>query len=169
MHFFIIGFMASGKTTLGKKLGEFIHRPVVDLDEYMEKKEGMSIREMFEKKGESYFRNLEKEALKYFSQKEIPHLIICGGGTSCSTENRKRMKETGKIILIECETPILLERLRKEKEERPLLMHISDDDMEEEIQALMIKRKECYSEYDFRFESGKTDLITFAAQLDEDE
>ncbi len=127
MTIFLIGYMGSGKSTIGQKLSTILKYEFVDLDTYIEDKEGKSIPELFKSKGEIYFRKIEnqylKEVLKFHSA-----IVSLGGGTPCYGNNMDIIKSTNdtKSIYLKASIPQLAERLMKEKNNRPLISHIKN-------------------------------------------
>jgi shikimate kinase len=111
MIVFLLGFMGSGKSFYAKGLSEHLHVPFVDLDQFIEKEQAMSISEIFEKMGEPAFRTLESIALKQVyadllvrttetqDKNGILGVISCGGGTPCFNENMDWMNKHGSIRL----------------------------------------------------------------------
>jgi len=117
---FLVGFMGSGKTTLGRKLASRLGYMFMDLDHILEAQEGITIAEYFAKYGEDAFRKLESEVLK--TTKYPEHAIIStGGGLPCFFDNMDWMNAHGKTIYIKLSPKTLADRLENEKEERPLL------------------------------------------------
>ena len=121
MKIFFIGMMGSGKTTLAKRLSKLMNKSYVDLDDLIELKEDMSIREIFSSYGEDYFRKIEDIALRSIGNSEI---IACGGGIIINKNNRKFLNENGFTIYLKTSLPILAKRL-KGKNRRPLLRNIN--------------------------------------------
>jgi len=121
MKIFFIGMMGSGKTTLAKRLSELMNKSYVDLDNLIELKEDMSIREIFSSYGEDYFRKIEDIALRSIGNSEI---IACGGGTIINKKNRKFLNENGFTIYLKTSLPMLAERL-KDRNRRPLLKNMN--------------------------------------------
>lgn len=165
MHFFIIGFMGSGKSTLGRQLAGLLNISFVDLDDLIESAENESIKNIFQSRGEAWFRRRETEELTRASESSTSQIIICGGGTPCSVRNKEVMKKTGKIILIEANLDLLVERVISEKDKRPLLAHIPEEDLKNRMEELLQQRKSCYADFDFKYEEGITDLLKFADQV----
>lgn len=110
----LIGFMGSGKTQVGSILAKKIGYRFVDLDRIIEEEEGLTIREMFEKFGESYFREKEKEILKRFS--EVRQVVAAtGGGIIEDDENRKILKDKWFTVYLDVPFETAFERIRKDK------------------------------------------------------
>lgn len=136
--------MGSGKSYIGKKLSEYWNCDFYDLDVLIEKNEGLTIVEIFEKYGQSYFREKETEMLKSnFLQKYC--IVSTGGGTPCFNNNQEYMNQNGFTIYLETDIKLLVERLWKQKEQRPLLKNIeSKIELENFTQGLLDQRKIYY-------------------------
>ncbi|WBY63753.1 MAG: Multifunctional fusion protein [Thermocaproicibacter melissae] len=115
----LCGFMGCGKTTCGRILAKRLNRRFVDLDEYIEQKQGMSVSEIFAKKGEPAFRQMETDAVK-----ELSHsgglVIAAGGGTLLKPENAAALRANGIVVLLDASLEAVRERL-KDDTARPLL------------------------------------------------
>lgn len=118
-NIYLIGMMGSGKTVTGKALADRLDYSFVDLDAEIQKKEGRSISEIFAESGEPYFRGVESSVLEHFS-KQNGQVIATGGGIILSEENVRRMKKTGKVVLLKASAESLWQRVRYSKD-RPLL------------------------------------------------
>lgn len=135
----LIGFMGTGKTTVSRELSKSMNIKEVDMDSYIVKREGMSINDIFDNKGEEYFRNVETECLKEI-QKEKGRIVSCGGGAVLKDENVKCMKDGGVIVLLTATPETVYNRVKNGKE-RPILNgHMNV----EYISELMEKRKQRY-------------------------
>ena len=141
MHIFIVGPMASGKSTIGKKLAKALGVNFIDIDKEIERKAGVEISRIFEVEGEEGFREREKKTLKEFS-KGNNSVISTGGGAVLRIENRKLMKSKGKVIYLETPVELQLERTLKDKS-RPLL---SKGNKEETLRSLKKQRDPLYKE-----------------------
>jgi len=138
--------MGSGKTTLGKETAYLLQMPFVDLDAYIETKEKKTIEEIFANEGERAFREKEKIYLKDLVQLQIPNMSALGGGTVCSDENIQLVKNKGLLIYLELSQKDLAERLKKEKEKRPILKNVSDKELPEAIAGILKLRKKYYEQ-----------------------
>jgi len=118
-NIYLIGMMGSGKTVTGKALADRLNYKFVDLDGEIQAKEGRSIPEIFDGSGETYFRDVESSVLEHFS-KQSKQVIATGGGIVLREENVRRMKITGKVVLLKATAESLWQRVRYSKE-RPLL------------------------------------------------
>ena len=136
MKIFLIGFMGCGKTHWGRQLSQKLNIPFFDLDEKIAEHEGRPIVDIFRIEGEEYFRLLEKDLLHLISESHETFVMACGGGTPCFYNNIDYLKRQGTVVWINCSTECLFQRLKKEKEQRPLVAHLSD----EELKSFIIKK-----------------------------
>ena len=123
---FLIGYMASGKSTLGKELSQKLNCPFVDLDNKVEEQMGMRIEEAIEKYGELYFRKQEYETLKKVLE-SLPEsaVVATGGGTPVFYNNMKMLNDSGQTIFLDVPLKELMSRLKAYKD-RPLLKNHKD-------------------------------------------
>lgn len=138
----LIGFMGSGKTTVGLRLSYGLKRAIEDTDKLIEKKEGRSINAIFADDGEEYFRNCETELLRELCESRKNRIISVGGGTPVKKENRLLLKKLGTVIYLRIRPETVFERLRQD-ETRPLL---AGPNPMEKICALMEERSVAYEE-----------------------
>lgn len=139
-HIILIGFMGSGKSTMGKLIANKINCSFVDTDHYIEKKEGRKISDIFADDGEDYFRNLETEVLKELLESKERKVISLGGGTPLREENRALLKEAGYVIFLKITPDEAYDRL-KDDTDRPLLQVINP---KEKIAQLLTFRNPIY-------------------------
>ena len=112
----LIGFMGTGKTSLGKLLANKLGRGFVDLDQKIEHDSGMTIPKIFELYGEKYFRELEKKAVREVCERK--NLVIAtGGGTVKDSENVRLLKSSGKIVCLTCEPEEIFRRTERRGED----------------------------------------------------
>ncbi len=137
-NIYLVGFMGSGKSTIGNILAQKLNMKFVDVDTEIEKKEKMKISDIFKEKGEPYFRELEKKEIEKLIQKE--NLVVStGGGLGADLENMKKMKKTGTVIWLDVPLNIILERCKNDQN-RPLLQQSIED-----LKKLYENRKKVYS------------------------
>jgi shikimate kinase len=145
MKIFLIGFMGSGKTTLGRKLAAKMGYEFIDLDHKLEQQVELSIAEYFSFFGEDSFRKLEAQVLK-----KTPYpdnvIISTGGGLPCYFDNMDWMKANGKVIYIRLSPKTLADRLESGKEERPLLQDKHGDELVTFIEQKLAEREAFYSQ-----------------------
>ena len=138
MTFYLIGMMGSGKSSVGKLLANKLQFSNIDIDKEIEKDEKLSIKEIFEKKGENYFREIES---KYLLRKRKLAVVSCGGGIILNKKNREFLKTSGYTIYLKSSIPTLEKRLLNENS-RPLL---SNDNLKETLINIYSKRKTLYT------------------------
>ena len=141
----VVGFMGTGKSVVAKTLAEKLGREFLELDAIVEKREGLSIKEIFKNKGEVYFRELERDAVKEAIKKD-GQIISAGGGAIIDEENLKALKKNGIIICLEASPDVILKRT-KGNTCRPLL---NVPDPKERIEELLEKRAAYYKKADHR-------------------
>lgn len=136
----LVGFMGSGKTTVGKRISMAIRREFIDMDDFIEKREGMTITEIFAQKGEQYFRGLEKELCTRFALGG-GKVIATGGGVVKDAENVKNLKKGGIIFYLKSTPEKIAENLKNDNT-RPLL---AVEDKAAKIAEMMREREAYYN------------------------
>lgn len=138
----LIGFMGCGKSTVGKRLSYAFRKPFLDTDKIIEKKVNMTISELFQEKGEEYFRDMETVCIKELIKESGEYIIAAGGGLVLRSENRRLLKELGRVIYLRAKPDTIYERLKKDST-RPLLQ---GDNPKEKIRTMMSERAAVYEE-----------------------
>ena len=146
MRIFLIGFMGSGKTHLGKELSKKLAIPFFDLDEKIVEHAGKSISQIFEEKGEECFRLLEKEVLYLLTESHETFVMATGGGAPCFYNNIDYLKKKGIVVWLNCSVDCLYNRLIKEKDKRPLIKAIPDNQLKPYIIKKFSNRKIFYQQ-----------------------
>lgn len=141
---FLIGFMGCGKSTVGRNLARALNWKFIDLDQFIQEQERLSITEIFSRQGEEVFRMLEKNALEKVATIENA-VIATGGGAPCHYNNLERMKETGLTIYLKLEPEGLLERLLPARKSRPLIANKSNDELLFFIREKLTEREPFYN------------------------
>jgi len=132
---YLVGFMGAGKTELGRRLAELLEWTFIDLDQEIEERDGTTIREIFERRGEAHFRALERQELQRVSERR--HAVVAvGGGAFCSAENQEIMARTGISVWLDAPVEVLFARCRGEAS-RPLFTTVEE-------MALLHKRRRPY-------------------------
>lgn len=121
---FLIGFMCSGKTTLGRALASRTGMRFIDLDQMIEEEQGMSVKSIFDELGEAKFRRLEADALARVSMM-TDVIVACGGGTPCQPGAMQLMNDRGLTIKLVPDSTRLVRRLMYGRRKRPLLAGIA--------------------------------------------
>jgi shikimate kinase len=142
-HIFLIGFMGSGKTTLGKRLARALNRNFIDTDAAIETQTGLKINEIFQNLGEAHFRSLETEWLTQLKL-DAPAVIATGGGMPCFDDNLQILKNKGIVLYLQRPAKELFQRLKNAKIQRPLLASMSDEDMLAFIEHKLAEREVFY-------------------------
>lgn len=148
----LIGFMGTGKTSVGQILAKKLNFIFVDIDELIEKILGMKISEIFTRFGEPRFRDFETEIIKLITKKKR-QVIATGGGAVLREENMAQLKASGVVFCLTAPENVIFKRVRQCKN-RPLLQV---DNPEQRIRALIKKRMPFYEKADF---SINTDGLT---------
>lgn len=147
MTIVLLGYMASGKSAVSKLLGTVLELPVLDLDDYIETKEGKTIPEIFETKGEIYFRMKEHSYLKEVLEIKESMILSLGGGTPCYANNMNLIHTyTEHTVYLQTSIPEIINRVKNEKAKRPLISGISDEDLPEFIGKHLFERNAFYQQ-----------------------
>jgi shikimate kinase len=152
-NIYLVGFMGTGKTAVGKELAKKKKLQFVDLDELIELREKRVISDIFAKNGEPYFRKVEKRVSKEVSQ-EKKFVVACGGGIVLDKDNIKTMKDTGLIICLTASPEVILERTRAYRH-RPLL---NVKDPKKQIELLLKLRAPYYAQADKTIDTSKISI-----------
>ncbi|MDR2204841.1 MAG: AAA family ATPase [Flavobacteriaceae bacterium] len=141
----LLGYMGSGKSHISKMLSQKIGFDLMDLDTEIAKKIGMSVLEIFEKKGEIFFRKEEREVLENLLNTTENTVISLGGGTPAYFNNMEIINEKSESIFLRTSVKTLSERLLKQKNRRPLISKISDENLPEFIAKHLFERNPFYN------------------------
>lgn len=157
MRIFLIGYMGSGKSTLGRRLAKHLNLQFVDMDHYIEERNYKTIPQIFAEEGEAEFRKKERKALEELS--EFTNIIIAtGGGAPCFFDNIDIMNRAGKTIYLNINPEILAERLLKSKTERPLIKGKTREELVAFIDETLKKRHAFYSQAHYQITHPDVDL-----------
>ena len=156
MRIFLIGFMGSGKSYIGKRLAKSLGVSFIDLDDYLEKKESRSIKKIFEEEGEDYFRRKEEECLLEMDQFENV-IIATGGGAPCFFDNSDWMNKNGITVYLKTPLKIIYKRLIEGREKRPLVQSLSDQELKDFIQKKLEARTLYYENVHIVYERQEGD------------
>lgn len=165
---FLIGFMCSGKTTLGRAVAARTGLRFIDLDVMIEQEQGMSVRQIFDSLGEDEFRRLEADALSRVSGM-TDVIVACGGGTPCRPGAMQLMNHSGITIHLVPDDTRLVRRLMSGRKKRPLLAGIrSADEMCSFARAKIAERLPHYSLAAHTFDSSMLETpMEIAITVDE--
>ena len=139
-NIYLTGFMGTGKSVVGKSLAKRMGRPFVDLDLLIEKKTGLTVAEVFSRRGEPHFRRLEHRELSAVS-KRTNAVVSLGGGALLDGRNRELVNMTGVVIRLTCSRRELVRRLRPTRAQRPLL---AGGSLDTKVARLISARRHAY-------------------------
>lgn len=146
MQIVLVGYMGSGKSTVGKALSKRLKINFLDLDNYIEAKYEMPIPELFSTKGELFFRKAETECLREIFEKNDSIILSTGGGTPCYGENMLIMLQNSpNVFYLNVSIPELVNRLQNEKAQRPLIANVAENDLPEFIGKHLFERSFFYN------------------------
>lgn len=158
---FLLGMMGAGKSYWCKKLASKIRSGAYDLDYIIETAEEKTIAEIFEEDGEDHFRKAEAKILRWFGEKKS-FVVATGGGTPCFHDNMKWMNKHGLTVWIDEPVDTLVERLLKEKDHRPLISKLSDEELHHFLAGKLDDRMQFYSQSQYHLRGDKINERTFA-------
>lgn len=140
----LIGYMGSGKTTVGRALAKELQLPFYDLDWYIENRMRKKVSQIFAEQGEEGFRRIERNMLHEVAEFENV-IISCGGGTPCFFDNMDYMNGQGETVYLQASPDVLYNHLKMGKTERPLLKNKTPEEMQVFIAEQLEKREPYYS------------------------
>ncbi len=160
MRIVLLGYMASGKSTIGKVLAEKLNLPFIDLDNYIEAKFEKSINDIFKDEGEIFFRLQEHEAIKDIFENEKQFVLSLGGGAPCYAGNMDLINNYEDVFSIYIKVSIntLYNRLLSEKENRPLVTRIAEDELQEFIAKHLFERSYFYEMAKYKIKTDDKNL-----------
>ncbi len=146
MKIILLGYMASGKSTIGKKMAKELQMTFIDLDDYIVKQENLSIIEIFKSKGEIYFRKKETIYLEELMNNNEKFILALGGGTPCYGNNMEIINKIGISFYLKYSLQNIYDRLSRVKNKitRPLISNISTDKLKEFIAKHLFERSPFY-------------------------
>ena len=144
MKVILLGYMGSGKSTLVKYIAKNLEIEAIDLDDYIVEKERDSIKNIFNNKGEIYFRKQENVYLKELIFNNKSFVLSLGGGTPCYANNMALLDDLPNSFYLKANLKTLYERLRIQKEERPLISDLDDEKLHEFIAKHLFERSPFY-------------------------
>lgn len=164
MRIYLMGYMGSGKTTLGRRLALSLGFSFLDLDDMFEDRYHISVVDFFEKYDEKAFRTLERSLL----QETLNHddvVVSTGGGTPCFFDNIDFITEAGISLYLYWEIPSLVERLKQVKRKRPLLKDLDEAELENTVTRQIEQRSVYYSQADYTIRMKHLEMDTLLEWL----
>lgn len=156
MRIILVGYMGSGKTRFSKAIASKFNMEAVDTDRLVEKREGMTIPEIFARKGENYFRDAESRMID--SLEEMDNVIIAtGGGLPCFGDNMERLRRLGTTIYLKAGVDELVLRLEMSQQKRPLIQGMDHDTLTAFVTENLQAREKFYNLADIKFNADSRD------------
>ena len=157
--------MGSGKTLVSKELHILNNFKIFDLDTEISKQNNSSIAEIFKKKGEIFFRKTEKEVLEKILSTEKNIILSLGGGTPCYYNNIDSINEKTISVFLKTNVKTLAQRLSSEKDKRPLIQNISNEDLPEFIAKHLFERNPFYNQAKITINTDNLSAIEIAKEI----
>ena len=154
VRIFLTGYMGAGKTTLGKAFARRLNVPFIDLDWYIEERFHKTVGELFAERGETGFRELERNMLHEVAEFEDV-VISTGGGAPCFFDNMEFMNRVGQTVFLDVHPDVLFRRLRVAKQQRPILQGKQDEELKAFIVEALAKRAEFYRQAKYIFNADE--------------
>lgn len=165
MRYFLIGFMGSGKSTLGYRLAKYLNIDFFDLDKYIEQCIQKSIQTIFETEGEVNFRKYETLYLKQIISISDNAVISTGGGTPCFNDNLKVMQNNGIVIYLKHSATTLAKRIFFSKTIRPLVHNMQEDELVIWVSEKLKEREPTYQQANLIIEAQNITANKLAGYL----
>ncbi len=150
----LVGFMAAGKTTLGKALAKEMGLQFIDLDHYIENRYHCTVSKLFSERGEEAFRQIERNMLHEVSEFEDV-VISTGGGTPCFFDNMDYMNAQGTTVFLEASVDVIYTRLTIARVQRPLVAGKSEDELRQYITNMLEHRNPYYTRANYTFNANR--------------
>ena len=151
-NIYFLGFMASGKSRIGREFARLLGWPFYDTDAWIEKKAGKEISRIFAEDGEAAFRNIETQVIKEAALKKN-NVIALGGGAVLRDENWRYISESGVTICLTAPVEILSERIAR-NQHRPLMANLTHEERVAKIKKMLAERQPYYDRAQFTFKSS---------------
>ena len=167
MKIVLLGYMASGKSTIGVLLSMQLSMPFIDLDAHIESKEKSTINAIFKEKGEIYFRKIEHAYLTELLNSEERFILSLGGGTPCYANNMEyilKARQTTSFYL-QASIALLVERLIKGKENRPLVKEIGDEKLGEYVAKHLFERSFFYDQAHHKITTDQKETLEIVSAI----
>lgn len=140
----LLGYMGSGKTTVGKALSSHLKLPFYDLDWYIESRMHRTVKQIFDERGEEGFRLVERNMLHEVGEFEDV-VVSLGGGTPCFFDNMDYINQQGDTVYLKCSPEVLQQHLVMGRTVRPLLLNKTPDELRQYIGEQLTEREKYYS------------------------
>ncbi|WP_312750045.1 shikimate kinase [Epilithonimonas hominis] len=161
----LLGYMGSGKSHVSKNLSKKLNFQLIDLDQKISEDNLLSIPEIFQTKGEIFFRKEEKRVLENILNEEKDIILSLGGGTPVYYNNMDLINEKSKSIFLRASVKTLTERVLLQKNTRPLIAKLNDDDVPEFIAKHLFERNPFYSKSHFTVDTDSKTANDISAEI----
>ncbi|HAP94443.1 shikimate kinase [Epilithonimonas hominis] len=161
----LLGYMGSGKSHVSKNLSKKLNFQLIDLDQKISEENLLSIPEIFQTKGEIFFRKEEKRVLENILNEEKDIILSLGGGTPVYYNNMDLINEKSKSIFLRASVKTLTERVLLQKNTRPLIAKLNDDDVPEFIAKHLFERNPFYSKSHFTVDTDSKTANDISAEI----
>jgi len=161
----LLGYMGSGKSHISKNLSQKINFKLIDLDHQISEEHQLSIPEIFEKRGEIYFRKEEKRILEELLNSEENLVLSLGGGTPVYYENMNIINEKSKSFFLRASVNTLTNRVLLQKNSRPLISKLEDSDIPEFIAKHLFERNPYYSKAHFTIDTDSKNAVEVSDEI----
>lgn len=151
---FLVGYMAAGKTTLGRRAAQLLDVEFIDLDAYIEERYRKRVSDLFAERGEAGFRDIERRMLHEVAEFDNV-LIATGGGTPCFFDNMAYMRSRGVTVYLSASVPTLCRRLSRARVKRPLVVGKTPEELGDYIAQMLVQREPYYRQADYTFEADR--------------
>jgi shikimate kinase len=147
----LVGYMGSGKSVLAKKLAEKLNISFIELDDLIEKKSEMSIKNIFSEKGELFFRKIEHQLFEERMKSDEAFVLSTGGGTPCYFNNHELLNQADSVsFYLKASIDTLYHRLNTQREKRPLLAQLENNELREFIAKHLFERSYFYNQANYK-------------------
>jgi len=153
MRVFLIGYMGSGKTTLGKKIAQKLNLKFIDSDKFIEESEQSTIPLIFNNNGEEKFREIESNAIKKITEQDNV-IVSTGGGTPCFQNNLELLMLKGTVVYLQMKPAFLADRLINSKQNRPLILGKGKEELLQFIENHIKEREPFYQQAHFTIDAA---------------
>lgn len=166
MKIILVGYMGSGKSIVAKELSKMLKIPYVEMDDLIEKRLNKSIKNIFAEKGELFFRKLENQIFKEKTESDGDLIISTGGGTPCYFNNHEILVASNvRSIYLAASIETLLNRLKSEKQNRPLLANLDDNEAKEFIAKHLFERSYYYHQAKFKIDVNNKNVLEIVSEI----
>jgi len=168
MKVVLVGYMASGKSSIGRLLAKDLNMEFIDLDEYIEDQIQKPIATIFLEKGEIYFRKVEHDMLSKLLNESGSVVLSTGGGTPCYGGNMKTILEhSNHSIYLQLPVSTLADRISNEKDDRPLVKNIENEDLIEFVGKHLFERRQFYVQAKHTVNADKKSIEVLVDEIKE--